>query len=98
MRCTLETSEDELIIDRTVPLIARAQAHFFKLLLSLSVPRYRYFGLVGEATAGLSKIVIPIHVTAQGARVEIPEFSFAAEATDIDPDTHAPSTVPFVPV
>jgi K+ transporter len=98
LRCTIETSVDELIVDHDVPFLTRLKGHFFRFLLSLSVPRYRYFGLTGEASTGLSKIVIPIRMSRQGVRVEIPEFSLTQDTSNIDPDTHKPITVPFMPL
>lgn len=98
LRCTIEASEDEIIVDNDLPFLLRVRGLFFKFLQSLSVPRYRYFGLMGEAATGLSKIVIPVRMSKRGARVEIPEFSLTQASSNIDPDTHQPSTIPYVPL
>lgn len=94
-RCTIEASEDELIIDADLPFSDRFTARFFKFLLSLSVPRYRYFGLSGVASAGLSKTVIPVHLSREGVRIEIPEFPLNSAEDTIDPDTLLPTTIRF---
>ncbi len=97
-RCAIEASEDELIIDADVPWARRMLAHVFKFLLGVSVPRYRYFGLTGEASVGLSKTVVPIHISKAGVRVEIPELSLCSAGDEIDPDTMKPTTIPYAPV
>lgn len=97
-RCSVETSEDELIIENTVPWFVQLRARFYTLLLALSTPRYRYFGLMGEMATGLSKIVIPVRLSVHGVRVEIPEFSMEHDENDIDPDTHRESAVPYTPL
>lgn len=76
-RCTIEVSRDEFIIDEDIPFIKRYRALFFHALLRLSVPAYRYFGLVGQASSGISKVIVPLHLSAEGIRIEIPEFSLS---------------------
>jgi KUP system potassium uptake protein len=97
-RCTIEVSEDELMIDHDVPWRQRWLATFFRFLFQISVPRYRYFGFTGEASAGLSKTVVPVHLSAQGIRVEIPEFPLHGRQDIIDPDTLEPTNIRFAKV
>lgn len=92
-RCSIEVSEDELIVDADLPRLRLLLARFFRFLLSLSVPRYRYFGLTGLAAAGLAKTVVPVHLSREGVRVEIPEFPLIDRDDSIDPDTLEPTTV-----
>ena len=94
-RCTIETSEDEFLIDRDVKWPQRWMAQIFRILLQWAVPAYRYFGLSGDASAGLSKTVVPVHLSAQGIRVEIPEFSLLGRRDMIDPDTLQPTNIHF---
>lgn len=94
-RCTIEASEDELIIDHNIARWDRLRARLFRKLLRLSVPAYRYFGLRREATAGLSKTVIPVRLSRFGVRVEIPEFPLRGTSDLIDPDTLKPTTIPY---
>jgi len=74
-RCSIETSEDEFIIDSELEYVTKLKAHLLRLLSRYSLPRYRYFGFKGEAAAGLSKTVIPVHLSRKGIRVEVPEFT-----------------------
>jgi hypothetical protein len=97
-RCTVEASEDELIIEDTVSWFVKLRARFFTLLLALSTPRYRYFGLEGEMATGLSKIVIPVRLSVNGVRIEIPEFSMERDEVNIDPDTRRESVVRYTPL
>lgn len=92
-RCTIEASEDEFIIDHDLPPMRLFFTRFFRFLLSMSVPRYRYFGLTGMASAGLSKTTVPVHFSSRGVRVELPEFPLVKEGDPIDPDTLEPSTI-----
>jgi KUP system potassium uptake protein len=94
-RCTIEVSEDEFFIDRDVPWMRRKIALFFRMLSRWSVPAYRYFGLSGSASVGLSKTVIPVHLSAQGIRIEIPEFPLKGKRDMIDPDTLQPTNIDF---
>lgn len=101
-RCAIEVSEDELIVDRELPYFRYVAARFYKRLTRWSIPRYRYFGLMDHAGAGLSKAFVPVRIGSQGVRVEIPEFSLTEHEQELDPDTlQKPSTgfvVPWVAV
>jgi KUP system potassium uptake protein len=97
-RCAIEVSEDEFIIDKDLPLRYYVLARFFKYLYKVSLPRYRYFGLRGTVSAGLSKTVVPVRVCARGVRIEIPEFPLHAEHDAIDPDTLEQIEPEFVPI
>jgi KUP system potassium uptake protein len=97
-RCTIEVSEDEFFIDNDVKRMRRFIAVFFRLLSRWSVPAYRYFGLSGDASVGLSKTVVPVHLSAQGIRVEIPEFPLRGKRDTLDPDTLQPTNIAFTKV
>lgn len=97
-RCTIEASEEELIVDRDVDRWTGFRARFFRKLLKFSVPAYRYFGLRGEATAGLSKTVIPVRLGRKGVRVEIPEFPLEGKGDLLDPDTLKPTTTRYASI
>lgn len=97
-RCTLEASEDEFFFDRDLKGLSRWRALLFRGLLQWAVPAYRYFGLSGHAGVGLSKIVVPVHLSQQGIRVEIPEFPLRGRGDIVDPDTLQPTETPFVRV
>jgi hypothetical protein len=56
-----------LIIDAGAPWLTRARGLFFKYLSQLAIPTFRYFGLGGDTN--VSVVLIPIHVTAEGANV-----------------------------
>jgi KUP system potassium uptake protein len=94
-RCSIETSEDEFIIDDNLDALTKFKAHLLRLLSRYSLPRYRYFGFKGEAGAGLSKTVVPVHLSRKGIRVEVPEFTLhssrSKSAEFADNDT------PYVP-
>ncbi len=94
-RCTIEVSEDEFFIDQDVSWGRRFVARAFRTLSRLSVPAYRYFGLSGDASVGLSKTVVPVHLSAQGIRVEIPEFPLRGRRDMMDPDTLQPTNIAF---
>lgn len=97
-RCSIETGEDDLIIDSDVPIWNRLRAVFFKILLKFSAPVYRYFGFSPEVEVGLSKTLIPLRLSREGIRVETPEVPFDKEKYPVDPDTLEPITVPFVKI
>lgn len=98
-RCTIEASEDELIIDHDIDQWDRLRARLFRKLLGFSVPAYRYFGLHRELIAGLSKTVVPVRLSRFGIRVEIPEFSLrGAKDLLIDPDTLEPTTIRYTAI
>jgi KUP system potassium uptake protein len=97
-RCTIEVSEDELILDHDLDWKNRLRGRFFRKLLLLSVPAYRYFGLRREASAGLSKTVTPVRLCARGVRVEIPEFPLDRKGDLIDPDTLLPTTTRYTAI
>lgn len=97
-RCTIEVSEDEFFIDRDTPWMRRLIALWYRALSGWSVPAYRYFGLSGPASVGLSKTVIPVHLSAKGIRIEIPQFSLFGNNDIIDPDTLNPTKIVFTKV
>lgn len=97
-RCTIEVSEDEFFIDADVKPMHRWMAVAFRDLSRWSVPAYRYFGLSGDASVGLSKTVVPLHLSAQGIRVEIPEFPLRGKRDTLDPDTLEPTNIAFTKI
>ena len=95
-RCSIETSEDEFIIDDDLDPATKFKAHLLRLLSRYSLPRYRYFGFKGEAGAGLSKTVVPVHLSRRGIRVEIPEFTLHSSRGQSAAEFAANDT-PYVP-
>lgn len=94
-RCSIETSEDEFIIDSDLSFFTKIRAHLLRLLSQHSIPRYRYFGFRGEAGAGLSKTVVPVHLSQKGIRVEVPEFTLHSKRSRAA--EFAANTTPYVP-
>lgn len=94
-QCSIEISEDEYIIDRNLNFTTWIKAHLLRLLAKYSVPRYRYFGFKGEAAAGLSKTVVPIHLSREGIRVEVPEFTLHSKRSHAA--EFAANKTPYVP-
>jgi KUP system potassium uptake protein len=76
LRCTLEVSEDDFVLDPHVPWKYKMLVYIFKFLARNSLPRYTYFGLSSDATPGISKTIVPIHFNPQGVYIDIPEFAF----------------------
>lgn len=97
-RCAIEVSEDELIVDNDLPFFRRMAARFYQRLVQWSVPRYRYFGLSGHASGGMSKAYVPLRISRAGVRVEIPEFPLAEHEHELDPDTLETNDASFVRV
>jgi hypothetical protein len=79
LRCTLEVSEDDFVLDPHVPWKYKMLVYIFKFLARNSLPRYTYFGLSSDATPGISKTIVPIHFNPQGVYIDIPEFAFEKE-------------------
>lgn len=97
-RCTIQVSEDEFFIDHDIKFMHLWIARIFRSLSRFSVPAYRYFGLSGVASVGLSKTVIPVHLTTRGVRIEIPEFPLQGKGDMLDPDTLQPTDTAFTKV
>ena len=95
-RCTIEVSEYEFIIEPNLPWRKRLQADLFRQLYLWSVPPYRFLGLTGEASAGLSKIIVPLRFGVRGVRIETPEFPLISRNDQIDPDTLQPDERRFI--
>jgi KUP system potassium uptake protein len=70
-RWTVQIGEEEIILDRALPAIRRLATQFFRIILRAATPADRYFGL--RDYPGRSKIVVPVIVSRDGARVAIPD-------------------------
>ncbi|HRY97117.1 MAG TPA: KUP/HAK/KT family potassium transporter [Myxococcota bacterium] len=68
-RWTVQTGEEEILLEADLPCLRRLAMRFFQVLLRISTPADRYFGL--REYAGRAKTVVPIQVGAQGARIVI---------------------------
>ncbi|HOX45025.1 MAG TPA: KUP/HAK/KT family potassium transporter [Myxococcota bacterium] len=68
-RWTVQTGEEEILLEADLPTLRRLAMRFFQLILRISTPADRYFGL--REYAGRAKTVVPIQVGAQGSRIVI---------------------------
>ncbi|MFO0951463.1 MAG: KUP/HAK/KT family potassium transporter [Isosphaeraceae bacterium] len=71
-RWIIVVGEEELIIDDDVPLLRRSYLQLFRLILRLSTPAHRFFGLGYDA--GVSKELIPVEFGRDAVRVTLPEL------------------------
>lgn len=81
LRCSIEVSEEGVLIDEDVKLRYVFLANIYGYLSKIAVPRYKYFGFYGQVAAGISKTMIPLHLSKYGAYVDIPEYKFKQEDT-----------------
>lgn len=97
-RCTIEISEEEIVPNKNASFSNRLMSNIFEAILKKSVPASNYFQLID--VAGLAKTVVPISISREGARIEIPEFAFdpREEELAIDPDTLEPSKTKFADI
>jgi len=68
-RWTVQTGEEEILLEAELPWTRRLGMRFFQLVLRLSSPADRYFGL--REYAGRAKTVVPIQVGPEAARIVI---------------------------
>ncbi|MDD5309088.1 MAG: KUP/HAK/KT family potassium transporter [Deltaproteobacteria bacterium] len=68
-RWTVQVGEEEIIIDKSLSLMRRQMLRFFIVILRLSNPADRYFGM--REHAGRNKTVIPVVIGADFSRIAI---------------------------
>jgi KUP system potassium uptake protein len=68
-RWTIQAGEEAIVPDPSLSWLQRRALILFQLILHLSIPADRYFGL--REYAGRNKVVIPVFVGRGGARVAI---------------------------
>ncbi len=78
-RWIIEVGEEEIIIERDVSVIRAIGLHLFRLILKLSTPAHKYFGLVYDAA--VSKEMVPVVFRNDGAKVHLPELEIAQPAS-----------------
>ena len=64
--------EEEIIIGDDLPFLRRLRILLFRLILRLSTPAHKFFGLGYDA--GVSKELIPVVFTRAGVKVTLPEL------------------------
>ncbi len=64
--------EEDIIIGDDVPALQRLRLQLFRLILRLSMPAHRFFGLSYDA--GISKELIPVDFSREAVRVTLPEL------------------------
>ncbi len=71
-RWIIMVGEEDIIIGDDVTTWQRARLQLFRLILRLSTPAHRFFGLSYDA--GVSKELIPVEFSREGVRVTLPEL------------------------
>ena len=96
--CSIESGEEQLMVGAGVTWWMRLRVSFFRLLLRVSFPAFRYLGVTDEVGSGLSKIIVPVRIARGGVMVELPEFALTSGGETVDPDTLKPASNHFVEV
>jgi KUP system potassium uptake protein len=71
-RWIIEVGEEEIILDTKLSFWQTLRVDLFKWTLRLSTPAHKYFGLTYDAA--ISKEIVPIIFSADGAKVALPEL------------------------
>ena len=95
LRCTLEVSEDDFIVEKNVRFKYKILTSVFRFLAKNSIPRYKYFWFHTDVTPGISKTIVPIHIGSKWAYVDIPEFAFEASEKEKLRSKTSPKAVKF---
>lgn len=74
-RWIIEVGEEEVLVEPNLPWLLQLRIGLFRWVLRLSTPAHKYFGLGHDA--GVSKELIPIVFTAEGAKVVLPELELS---------------------
>jgi len=82
-RWTIQVGEEELILDPSLPFFRRLRLRFFQLILRLSNPADRYFGM--REQAGRNKTVVPIIIGPKGAKISIVDEEITEESSATNP-------------
>jgi KUP system potassium uptake protein len=71
-RWIIESGEEEIIAEDDLPPLQWLRIVFFRLILRLSTPAYKFLGLGYDA--GVSKELIPVVFGREGVKVSLPEL------------------------
>jgi KUP system potassium uptake protein len=71
-RWIIEVGEEEIFVDPDLSLWKQFSVGLFRWVMRISTPAHKYFGLTYDAA--ISKELIPVVFTAQGAKVKLPEL------------------------
>jgi KUP system potassium uptake protein len=82
-RWIIEVGEEEIIIDAKLTGLKRLRVILFSWILRLSTPAHKYLGLVYDAA--VSKEVVPVVFSAEGARVALPELEIVSQSKPRQP-------------
>jgi KUP system potassium uptake protein len=77
-RWIIEVGEEEIISQPDLPWLQALRVHMLRLVLRLSAPAHKYYGLTYDA--GISKELIPIVFEKGGVRIRLPELEVSEEA------------------
>jgi len=81
-RWIIETGEEEIILSEDLPFWRRLRVILFRLILHLSTPAHKFFGL--DYDAGVSKEIIPVVFSRSAVTVTLPELEIAESETERD--------------
>lgn len=76
-RWIVEVGEEEIISQPDLPWWQALRVHMLRLVLRLSAPAHKYYGLTYDA--GISKELIPIVFGKSGVRIRLPELEVSEE-------------------
>ncbi|XZE35572.1 KUP/HAK/KT family potassium transporter [Pirellulaceae bacterium SH501] len=77
-RWIIEVGEEEIISQPDLPWWQAFRVHMLRLVLRLSAPAHKYYGLTYDA--GISKELIPVVFEKNGVRIRLPELEVSEEA------------------
>jgi KUP system potassium uptake protein len=86
-RWIIEIGEEDIIVGDDLPLMRRLRLMLFRLILRLSSPAHKFFGLGYDAA--VSKELIPVVFTRDGAEVSLPELEIGEPEKEHVPEVHA---------
>src|SRR5207249_739779 len=89
-RWIVEVGEEEILVERDVSILANLRVQLFRWVLRVSTAAHNYFGLGYDA--GISKEIIPVVFTRQGAKVVLPELEVTVSDPVVPPRTGSRST------
>jgi KUP system potassium uptake protein len=85
-RWIIEVGEEEIILGPDLPFWRRLRLALFRLVLRLSTPAHKFFGL--DYDAGVSKEIVPVVFSRSGVTVTLPELEIV-EAEKAPAESHA---------
>ncbi len=75
-RWIVEIGEEDVIADSSLSMFARLRVIIYQWTLRLSTPAHKYLGLVYDAA--ISKEIVPVVFSSDGAKVSLPELEVKA--------------------